>query len=622
MLDVGGMLTPLGVRLQLQSVTLKSSRYNLKDRLMRSSLLPWAPIEINSSLALPAIVNAAPLASDVVEWMQCLPSGHLIVTEGGLKDISDIGVGENVLTHNGTFTKVTETFKRPYRGKLIGLKLVGYPDTIWFTPEHPILVGMKELRGSGYRERKYRTGWIKAGDVGGAFKRGMFCLLPMPRVNGNGFAKPSKPLARFLGYYLSEGCAYHKYRSYVVQLSNTESRIIEDIRNCVREAFGKEPLVRDDGNVESVIFWSKEAYLWLKDSFGLNCYDKQIPGWLLGWPPELLKELLDAYWLGDGSNQSRNGYERIAYHTVSKKLALGLRLLELKLRRETTISRRSNPNAFIVYVNNPEGREDSPQVMLMDGYLWMPIEDVEVRDFDGYVYNLEVEGDNSYVAETISVHNCAAADNAVFDGMCEDYNRLGSQLLSGSGDAYIPGVRVGDIRGESVDGGTVRARGYGTVITPVGSFNVPVRGKATFARGDILAWAALPDPGTGVQWLLTLLQWRDLARAPIFERVRFASSSGLVAPNFFSIPASFTPIRTLRIGITSDKPQTITVRCRGTKGEFENILAEDSLRIDAGESEVIYNVIGVPFVRAFTLELAPSDNTQTILDYIDMIPPF
>ncbi|MEM1750717.1 MAG: hypothetical protein QW088_07365, partial [Desulfurococcaceae archaeon] len=130
----------------------------------------------------------------------------------------------------------------------------------------------------------------------------------------------------------------------------------------------------------------------------------------------------------------------------------------------------------------------------------------------------------------------ATSDLIVFNGMEEEYNRLGSELLSASGDGYIPGVRCGDIRAESVSGYTVRSRGYGTVITPEGSFNVPARGKATFAKGNVLAWAALPDPGTGIQWTITLLQWRDLAKAPVRDRVRFGSSQGLVAPNFFTIP--------------------------------------------------------------------------------------
>ncbi|MEM1690494.1 MAG: hypothetical protein QXG48_02780 [Thermofilaceae archaeon] len=215
----------------------------------------------------------------------------------------------------------------------------------------------------------------------------------------------------------------------------------------------------------------------------------------------------------------------------------------------------------------------------------------------------------------------ATSDLIVFNAMEEEYNRLGSELISASGDGYIPGVRCGDIRAESVSGYTVRSRGYGTVVTPEGTFNVPVGGKATFAKGSVLAWAALPDPGTGCQWVVTLLQWRDLAKAPVRDRVRFGSSRGLVAPNFFLIPRTVAPVRTLRIGITSDKPQEILIRGRGTKGSYERILFEDSFEVDAGESEVVYNVFSLPSVSAFTLELQPSDNTQTVLDYIEILPP-
>jgi len=222
--------------------------------------------------------------------------------------------------------------------------------------------------------------------------------------------------------------------------------------------------------------------------------------------------------------------------------------------------------------------------------------------------------------EIVEWMHYSSADIATFDAMCQEYNRLGSELLSGSGDAYIPGVRVGDLRGESVTGATVSARGYGTVVTPRGNFNVPAGGKATFAKGDILAWGAIPYVGS-VQWTLTLLQWRDLAAAPIRDRVRFASSNGLVAPNFFSVtPRIPTPAAVLRIGLTSDVQQTVAIRGRGTRGSFEQILFEDSFNIKSGESEVVYTVFGFPFVSSFTLELAPSDKTNTILDYLEVLP--
>ena len=62
--------------------------------------------------------------------------------------------------------------------------------------------------------------------------------------------------------------------------------------------------------------------------------------------------------------------------------------------------------------------------------------------------------------EVVEWMHYSASDQAVFGAMADEYNRLGSQLLSGSGDAYIPGVMVGDLRGQSIPGREVASRGY------------------------------------------------------------------------------------------------------------------------------------------------------------------
>ena len=40
-----------------------------------------------------------------------------------------------------------------------------------------------------------------------------------------------------------------------------------------------------------------------------------------------------------------------------------------------------------------------------------PEVEIEVYDYDGYVYNLAVNEDESYVAEGIAVHNCRCPEN-------------------------------------------------------------------------------------------------------------------------------------------------------------------------------------------------------------------
>ena len=41
-----------------------------------------------------------------------------------------------------------------------------------------------------------------------------------------------------------------------------------------------------------------------------------------------------------------------------------------------------------------------------DKYLYLPVKEVQQREYQGYVYNLEVEEDNSYTTNCFTVHNC------------------------------------------------------------------------------------------------------------------------------------------------------------------------------------------------------------------------
>jgi hypothetical protein len=216
----------------------------------------------------------------------------------------------------------------------------------------------------------------------------------------------------------------------------------------------------------------------------------------------------------------------------------------------------------------------------------------------------------------------AAADLAVFEAMAEEYHRAGSGLLYASGDAYIPGVRVGSLIAKSELGSVVSQRGYGIVSTRYGDFRVPRGGKVTIATKDLLAWAALPI-AYSVQWLLTLLQWTDLAKAPISERIRFGSSHGLVAPNFFKVgPRAPLPFNIMKIGVTTNKAQTMKIKGRGLPGggSVDEVLFEDEIELDEGQNEFIYYYWGFPVAPTITLELQPEDNTETVLDYIDLIP--
>ena len=267
----------------------------------------------------------------------------------------------------------------------------------------------------------------------------------------------------------------------------------------------------------------------------------------------------------------------------------------------------------------------SPEINLVSGLAksptldWLPVS-VESADLmETLSKEAPVDG-----REIVEWMHYSAADNAVFEGFGEEYSTCSAtsagQIASRGGDGNIPGVRVAGIRARSERGYAVRRRGYGVVYTPRGAFRVPVGGKALFANRDILAWASLPWAAS-VQYCITLLRWLNLAKAPISKRVRFPSSHGRVAPNFFTVSTRVpSPLCIMRVGITSNKSQKIGIKGRGTKGSYHNVLFSDSVEVDKGQSEFLYYVTGFPVVSTFTLELQPQDGTKTVLDYLEVYP--
>lgn len=80
----------------------------------------------------------------------CLPEGHAIITRDGHVDISEVQVGDEVLTHEGEYREVADRGGRHYDDDLVVLNLKYRPEPIKITEDHPILTD---------------KGWINAGHL-------------------------------------------------------------------------------------------------------------------------------------------------------------------------------------------------------------------------------------------------------------------------------------------------------------------------------------------------------------------------------------------------------------------------------------------------------------------------
>ncbi len=69
----------------------------------------------------------------------CLAPETRVETRGGSKLITDVRVGDEVLTHNGRYRKVRLVARREYKGDICRLRVMGGEEVIRITPEHPVL---------------------------------------------------------------------------------------------------------------------------------------------------------------------------------------------------------------------------------------------------------------------------------------------------------------------------------------------------------------------------------------------------------------------------------------------------------------------------------------------------
>jgi len=229
------------------------------------------------------------------------------------------------------------------------------------------------------------------------------------------------------------------------------------------------------------------------------------------------------------------------------------------------------------------------------------------------IFEKIVEEAPSDSREVVPWMHISAAENIVMHARIAEYNRLGSQVVGSSSDAYIPGVVVEDARFRSEPGRYVASRGYAIAYTPRGNFNVPNLRKGLGVFRDYISWGSISWTGS-VQYCGNLLKWKSLAETPIRQAVGFYMDyRGNSAPNFFvQIPTRPALTVTVRQRFSSSDRQTLTVRFRDPTN-YSNVVGTRQVDIAEGESQVTYTVSAFPYVPPLVVEIQPQDGIQTSL---------
>ncbi len=376
----------------------------------------------------------------------CVLPGSLIHTNPDVKPIESIKEGDRVLGWDGRYHRVTEVFSHGHQGMMykIRAKCLG---EVTLTPEHPVLIA-KRVHPKRHNET-FELIWERADQI----EKGDYLAYPIPAevVSIESLRLPSRkaqdrrsrPLPervpitpeflRLAGYYISEGWIDHRSSekdyleaSVCFTLHKKEKALVRDIKAIVPKLFGLHVSVteRPSRNTIELVVHSARLARAFKEWFGNGADQKKIPHELMLLPPLQQRELLKGLWLGDGWVDAQRA--RASYKTISKTLREQLKLLLLRQgivpSVYTTPARKGHREAYSIFVTSARDYErlmeilgvkpkrlpagKPPSTVIGQNFVMVPVADIKTFEYDGPVWNLEVEDVHSYVSECAILHNC------------------------------------------------------------------------------------------------------------------------------------------------------------------------------------------------------------------------
>ena len=398
---------------------------------------------------------------DTVSMGCFVPGTKITMSDGTTKCIEEVSEGDSVLTLEGEPKRVSYTMAHDHHGVVYEIASYGQPTPMRLTEEHPVWVRrgtdgdyqtvrsrirsrnssdtvnacicgrefsshrslaahVREAEKNGRKGHGYAPafeGWVPASEI----EVGDFVLTPkrIGTLEDDG----NRTIARLVGYFMAEGNYLHgaNVASVPGQLTGIELTFNEneveyqkEVENLISE-LGYKPVgpYRKNG-AATVRCNSADLAERMYGLVGSYSYGKRLSSEAMSWGVECHRCLLEAYINGDGTwTQGSNG-RHFQFSTCSRDMAEQIYMLMVECGIRCSVPKRYHPEShkdvrphWYAQGEFDYSTERNKKLAYIDDKgLWRRVTRVRLLDYDGPVYNFEVEDSHSYVAEAVAVHNC------------------------------------------------------------------------------------------------------------------------------------------------------------------------------------------------------------------------
>lgn len=287
---------------------------------------------------------------------------------------------------------------------------------------------------------------VKAADL----KVGDF--LCFPRAQFGSGVDTTSGRARLLGYFLAEGNfqkrdGKHHTVEFNFSLHERDTYAAEVMRLLTEEFPGCNPRLytagESDGCAATVVVTDSDIAAWFLKHGGEYSHGKRLHPDVMGWSVENQLHLLGAWVNGDGNLQKGGvtsvttvSYDLVCQmHAIMARCGIYARMYGMVQGRAVDVAEVVNGGLVRTLCDDGSYRRPSFQLDLgqtqsqalrgrcdkvrldpkfqtqacrvQGDVVMFPITSIEAQTYEGWVHDMEVEEDHSYVVEGVAVHNCS-----------------------------------------------------------------------------------------------------------------------------------------------------------------------------------------------------------------------